>query len=110
MDKMINKEEFKQYLDDFNKILPVGEVELEVAGLNIGDELSTEWVVLNSINYDPKSDEIVVDLSDGYQHTILNPVELVVEEDDQGIHSFTVKCTHGHLHIIKFKKVLALPE
>ncbi len=110
MDKLLKKEDFKHYLDNFNKILPAEEVELEVAGLNIGDELSTDWTIMNSISYDPKSDEIIVDMSDNYQHTIHNPVELVIEEDDQGIHSFTVKCSHGHLHIIKFRTVLALPD
>ncbi len=108
MDKLIKKESFKQYLDDFNRILPVQDVEVEVAGLKIGDELSTEWTVLNSMNYDPKSDEIIVDVSDHYEHTIHNPVELVVEEDDKGVHSITVKCSHGHLHIVKFKAVLEI--
>lgn len=108
MDKVLKKEDFKHYLDNVNGVLPTQDIEIEVAGLAIGDELSTEWTNLNSINYDPKSDEIIVDVSDDYQHTIRNPVELVIAEGDQGVRSFTVKCAHGHLHILKFRKALSL--
>lgn len=43
------------------------QAEIEVALLDIGDQIEAEWVPLLGITYDPKDDPVVV-LLDGLDH------------------------------------------
>ncbi len=109
MANLIAKEDLQHYFDHFSSVIPTQLVEIEVAGLDIGDQIAAEWVALEGISYDSKDDIIVVDLADEYQHTIKNPQQVAVEEDNDGIHSIEIKCGEGHLHILKLKNAMPLP-
>ncbi|HEB97172.1 MAG TPA: hypothetical protein ENI96_12185 [Sedimenticola thiotaurini] len=108
--QIIEKERLKDYLDHFSIVIPTELTEIEVASLELGDQIAAEWVPLSGLSYDPKDDVILVDLDNGkYEHTIQQPVEFAVQEGDDGIQSFEVKCSKGHLHIIKFRQPRQLP-
>ena len=108
--QIIEKQRLKDYLDHFSSIIPTELTEIEVASLDLGDQVAAEWIPLSGISYDPKDDVIVVDLDDGkYQHSIQQPVEFAVQEGDDGIESFEIKCAKGHLHIVRFRQPKALP-
>ncbi len=106
----IDKARLKDYFDHFSMIMPTELVEIEVAGLDLGDQIEAEWVPLSGISYDPKDDVVVVDLNDGQvQHSIRAPAEVTVEEDDGGIRSLSIRCGEGHLHVLRLKAPRALP-
>ena len=108
--RQIEKENLKAYLDHFSMIMPAELVEIEVASLNIGDQIEAEWVPMSGISYDPKDDVVVVELDNGnVMHNIRQPVEFWLDEDDSGVRSFEVKCAEGHLHIIRLKEPKKLP-
>ncbi len=109
--RQIERNDLKSYLDGFSTIMPTELVEIEVAALDIGDQIEAEWAPLSGITYDPKDDVVVVDIDDGaVEHMIRSPQEFIVDEDDNGIHSFSVRDADGRLHIIKLKAPKALPN
>lgn len=104
----IEQERWKSYFDHLSSVMGTQLAEVEVAALNIGDQIAAEWVPVSGITYDPKDDVLVVDL-EGAQHVIRSPREVVVDEDNSGIHSITVVCAEQHRHIIRLKAPMALP-
>ncbi len=107
----IDRNDLEHYLDHFSGIMPTELVEIEVAGLDLGDQVEAEWVPLSGISYDPKDDVVVIDLNDGaLQHMVRQPQEFVVEEDNAGIHSFSIRDNDGRLHLVKLKEPRELPE
>ena len=106
----IEKDRLKDYFDHFSMIMPAELIEIEVAGLDLGDQVEADWVPLSGISYDPKNDVVVVDLNDGQvQHSIRAPVEVEVEEEDEGIRSIGIRCGEGHLHVLRLKEPKVLP-
>lgn len=108
--QIIEKEHLKDYLDHFSSVVPTELAEIEVASLDLGDQIAAEWTLLSGLSYDPKDDVIIVDLDNGnLRHTIQSPQEFVVQEGEDGISSFQIKCVKGHLHIVNFRQPRALP-
>ncbi len=108
-DRVLERDHWKDYFDHFSSVTGTELVELEVAGLDIGDQVEAEWLPLSGISYDPKDDVLVVDAGEALQHLIRSPKAIRVQEDDSGIHSFEVEDGDGHVQIIRLKAPLALP-
>ena len=106
---VVEKERWQTYFDHLSSVLDTQLAEIEVAALDLGDQIASEWVPLNGITYDPKDDVLVVDL-EGAEHVIRAPREVVVDEDDAGIRSLTVVCAEQHRHIIRLRSALPLPN
>jgi len=106
--RKIAQADLQHYFDNFSSITPAQLVEIEVAGLDIGDQIEAEWVALKGITYDPQDDQIIVNLADQLQSAISGPQEVYVTEDDNGIHAIEITCSKGHKHIIKLKNPLLL--
>lgn len=111
--KTLDKSEWKEYLDRFSKALGACLSELEVVGLDLGDQIEAEWIVVSGISYDPKDDVVAVDMvskdDENVEHLIYKPVELVIQEDVDGVASLTVVDADGHKQIVRLKKPLLLP-
>lgn len=82
-------------------------VELEVAGLDIGDQIEKEWTLLEGLSYDPKEDGIHIYTSP-LDHFIPAPTEIIASEDGPMVSSILVKDDDGHFQIIKFRLPLML--
>jgi len=104
----LEQERWRSYFDHLSSVMSTQLAEIEVAALDIGDQIAAEWVPVNGVTYDPKDDILVVDL-EGAQHVIRSPREVVVDEDNDGIHSIIVVCAEQHRHIIHLKAALVLP-
>ncbi len=107
----LNKADWEHYFNHLSSVMSTFLAEVEVAGLDIGDQVEGEWVPLSGLAYDPKDDLITIDLdSSRVMHNVQNPVEVVVEEDDNGLKSLSIKDADGHLTILKLKTPMALPK
>jgi len=95
--------DLQHYLDHLSSVLPAEVVEIEVVGLDVGDQLESSGLKLSGISYDPKDDAVSVDLDDKAQHRIAAPQEVYVDEGDDGLRSIEISCGKGHKHIIKIK-------
>ncbi len=106
--RTLPKEEWKTYFDRMSKGLPVKLAEIEVAGLELGDQVEAEWVVLNGISYDPK-DDVVILFTDRIDHMIRRPREIYVDDGIDGLHSVEVIDADGNRQIAVFREALKLP-
>ena len=88
--------------------MPAEQVEIEVAGLDLGDQIETEWVLLNGISYDPRDDLLTV-FTEGVDHNIPRPQTIRVDDGIDGLHSIEVTDADGHKQIVLLKEALKLP-
>ncbi len=100
---------WESYFNRVAKTLDAKEAEIEVAGLDIGDQIEAEWVRLTGISYDPKDDVLSL-ATEKLDHMIHHPRSVYVEAEIDGLHSMEVTDRDGHKQIVKFKDPLALPE
>ena len=104
----LDKVQWQSYFDRMAKQLGASLVEIEVAGLGIGDQIEAEWVPLIGISYDPKDDVLEV-AAEGIDHLIRQPREIAVEDGADGIRWLEVEDSDGNRQIIRFKSPLLLP-
>ncbi len=107
--RKLDKSAWKAYFDAISRHLGSRLSEIEVASLDLGDQVEAEWIPLQGITYDPKDDLIEVVMEE-IDHMIRNPVEIYVEEGMEGLHSVEVVDADGSRQIIRLKAPLALPE
>lgn len=105
--RSIPKAQWETYFDNISKHLKANQAELEVAAMNIGDQLEAEWVPLYGISYDPK-DNVIEFVLEGMDHLIRRPREVYVDDDVEGLHSIEVITEDGVRHIARLKEVLKL--
>ena len=107
--KKIGKAELERYFDGVSKALGAASAEVEVAALDIGDQVEAEWLPLAGLAYDPKDDVFEIDLGDAVDHLVWHPAEVHVEASVDGLRSVEVIDQDGRRHILKLRKALALP-
>jgi hypothetical protein len=108
MSNLIQKENYHSYFENFSKVIPNELVEIEVMGLDLGDQIEADFVTLKGITYESKNNQLFFYLADNLEHIIKNPVEIYVDNDEIGIKEIAIKCGQGHLHLIKLKHAVEL--
>ena len=105
----LDKAAWQKAFDQMSKSELVGkQVEIEVTGLAIGDQIEQEWIQLLGITYDPKSDLIEI-LVEGLDHLIPKPREIWVEHGAAGLASMEVVGADDVCQIIRLREPLMLP-
>ncbi len=105
----LDKAAWQKAFDQMSKSELVGkQVEIEVTGLDIGDQIEQEWIQLLGITYDPKSDVIEI-LVEGLDHLIPKPREIWVEHGAAGLASMEVVGADDVCQIIRLREPLMLP-
>jgi hypothetical protein len=82
--------------------------EIEVASLELGDQIVAEWLPILGITYDAKNDVLDVALQ-GVTHLIRQPIEIVVDLRPTGVTSVAVVDADGASQVITLKDPVALP-
>jgi hypothetical protein len=100
--RRLQEDEWREYFDRFSELLGATEIELEVAGFDVGDQIEIKRAVLNGITYDPHDDAVTV-FTDGFEHNIAHPREIHVDEDTRGVRSIEVLDYEGRRQIAKLK-------
>jgi hypothetical protein len=83
-------------------------VEIEVAALDVGDQIQAEWVPLLGLAYDPKDDIFEVAVA-GLDHIIHEPESVVIQQDAAIARSLAIGTKGGDRHILRFREPLLLP-
>jgi len=110
MQKLRNvpQSEWRGFFDRMSKQLLGKRAEVEVASLELGDQVVAEWVPLLGITYDSHDDRLDVTL-DRSSHAILHPREIVVDETPSGLQSVAVVDAEGTRQVVKLKDPMTLP-
>ena len=88
--RMIEKSEWKYYFNLISRSLENQTIELEVAGLDMGDQIEAEWGQFDGISYDANADCIFVH-TPLLDHSIRHPQQLMLVEDGDAIVSLNIQ-------------------
>jgi hypothetical protein len=106
--RKLEKPEWRPFLDVVSKLLEAKNAEVEIAALDLGDQVLAEWLPLLGITYDPK-DDIVEVMLDGYDHMIRRPHEIYLDNGAGALTSIEIVDANGVKQIVKLKDRLMLP-
>jgi hypothetical protein len=101
--------EWRTFFDGMSKSLLGKWAEIEVASLDIGDQIVAEWVPLLGITYDSRDDLLDVAL-DRSNHLIRHPRSIVVEDTSSGLASVAVIDEDGLKQVVRLREPLKLPS
>ena len=107
--RMLEKTEWHGYFDRMAKALLGERAEIEVASLELGDQIEAEGVGLLGATYDPKNDVLEIAL-DGLDHLVPKPRQIFVDEGLARLDSFEVIDHAGVRHIVRLREPLMLPS
>lgn len=105
--RTIPKNEWRVFFDQMSKALLGKRAEVEVASLELGDQVIAEWIPMLGITYEPNDDVLDVAL-EGPNHLIRKPQQIAVDEAPAGISSVAVTSADGASHIIRLKAPVML--
>jgi len=106
--EQIERAQWGAFLDNLTTTLVGKQAEIEVAALDLGDQIEAEWAPLIGITYDKKDDLIEIAL-DALDHLIRSPRSMFVDEGVGGILAISIDDGDGRQHIVRLKDPLALP-
>lgn len=101
--------EWRGFFDRLSRALLGKRAEVEVASLDLGDQVVAEWLPLLGITYESRDDLLDVAFDGGTSHLIRHPREIVVEEEASGVGSVAVVDADGARQVVRFKDPLVLP-
>jgi Family of unknown function (DUF5335) len=106
--RSIPRTEWRSFFDRMSQALLGKWAEIEVASMDLGDNIVAEWIPMIGITYDSRDDLLDVAL-DRINRLIRHPQEIMVEEDESGLRSVAVLDEEGARQIINLKTPLMLP-
>lgn len=105
------REAWKRYFDAVSDALLGKWAEVEVASLDLGDQVVAEWLPLVGVTYDSQDDLIDIALggSSHFNHLIRHPRQIEITEGPEGLRSIAVTSEEGTVQILRLKEPLRLP-
>ena len=105
----VPKSEWRGFFDRMSKALLGKLAEVEVASLDLGDQIVAEWIPLIGITYD-SADDLLDVAFDRSNHLIRHPREIVVEDSAAGLTSVAVVDEDGVRQVVRLKEPVMLPS
>ncbi|HEX3676643.1 MAG TPA: DUF5335 domain-containing protein [Sphingomicrobium sp.] len=104
----IERSQWAPFLETLTTSLIGKQAEIEIASLDLGDQIEAEWAPLIGISYDAKDDLIEVALHE-LDHLIRSPRQLFIDYGVGGIVAIDMVDSDGNQQIARFRDPLALP-
>jgi hypothetical protein len=108
--ELIAKQDWAAFVEAFSNRLEGRQVELEIVGLDLGDQIEAEWLPLHALRFGERAGRLHVQLQQGgtVDHAI-EAVEIWAEISGGELSSLVVIDTSGHKQILRFRAPLGLP-
>ncbi len=106
--EQIDRTRWAPFFDNVTRSLIGKQADIEVASLDLGDQIKVEWAPLIGITYDSKDDLIEIALEE-LDHLIRSPREVFIDFGVGGIVAIAIDDGDGNRQIVKLKDPLALP-
>lgn len=106
-DKLTRKQ-LQNFFDQMAPVLEGTQAELEIVGIDIGDQIAHGWAGLDAVTYDTHDDVISIAI-DGIEHLIEHPSFVLLQWAGDSIKSLTVVDPEEHKHILRLRRPIALP-
>jgi hypothetical protein len=104
----LDKSRWHAFFDQVSKSLVGKRAEIEVASLDLGDQVEARWLPMLGVVYEPRTDLIEIAL-ENVDHLIHTPREVFVDAEPAGLSSFEVVDGEGRQHIVRLRDPLMLP-
>lgn len=111
--RTIPEDRWQRFFDSVTRTIQGSQVEVEVVGLDLGDQIQAEWLSLNGLTYDPLDDTFYVYIEDVdmmFDHAISQPREIVVHMTGPALDQVVVIDADDRRHIIRLRQPLQLPS
>lgn len=102
---------WREFFDAMSEVMRGKLVEVEVAGLDVGDQIETKWAPANGIAYEPNQDVLYVytQPEDSVDHAIPHPREVSVELGSVGVNQVVVVDSDERKQFVRLRAPLELP-
>ena len=109
---LLPKQAWKSYFETMSGVLIGKWAELEVATLDLGDQIVAERLPLLGITYDTKDDLVDISLGGENQlnHLIRHPSQIEIGEDSDGLRSIAITSGDGTVQVLRLRDPLRLPQ
>ena len=106
------KSAWKSYFEMMSGALIGKWAEVEVASLELGDQIAVEWIPLLGVTYDDKDDLLDISLGAENQlnHLIRHPTQIEILDEADGLRSIAITTADGTVQVLKLKDPLRLPQ
>jgi len=104
----LDRADWKPYFDQVSRHLRGRHVEIEVAGLEVGDQTESDWALLQGLTYDKRHDYIEV-ATEPLHHRIPHPRTVTIDVVGSELAALHVEDGEGHEQFVRFRSPLALP-
>lgn len=111
--RLLERARWAPFFETMTHALEGKRFEIEVAGLDLGDQIQAEHVVLDGVTYDPHDDTLYVyatDVECDLDHAIAHPREILVSWRSGILDRIVVADADKHLHVITLRDPLPLPS
>ena len=105
--RTIPKAAWQPFFDGLSAVAVGKRAEIEVASLDIGDQIVAEWLPLLGMTYDPRDDLLDIAVA-GLNHRIRRPRQIVTEEGDDGVELIAVISEDDTQQVVRLKEPLML--
>ena len=106
--RRIPRGEWQAFFDRLSEVAMGKRAEIEVASIDIGDQIVAEWLPLLGMTYDSRDDLLDIALT-GLNHLIRRPRQLFIEEGPDGVELVAVVAEDGTQQVVRLKEPLLLP-
>ena len=106
--EQIDRARWAPFFDSVTKTLIGKQAMIEVASLDLGDQIEAQWAPLIGITYDDKGNLIEIAL-EGLDHLIRSPREVFADAGALGVVAITIADGDGKQQIVRLKDPLSLP-
>lgn len=105
------KAKWHEFFDGVSSVMEGKLVEIEVAGLDLGDQIESEWIRANGMTYEPREDVLYVytEPPETADHAIPHPREVFVEVGPAGVNQVVILDADDHKQFVRFRSPLELP-
>jgi hypothetical protein len=109
---LLPKQAWKSYFEAMSDVLIGKWAEVEVATLDLGDQIVAERLPLLGITYDTKDDLVDVSLGGENQlnHLIRHPRQIEIVEGVDGLRSIGITSGDGTVQVLRLRDPLRLPQ
>lgn len=104
----IDRRGWQAFFNMFTRGLVGKRAEIEVASLDLGDQVVAEWLPLLGISYEPKSDVVAIAL-EGVDHLIRSPREIHADYVTDSLIALQIVDREDRQQIVRFADPIALP-
>lgn len=99
--------DWRRYCDQVSKAIAGKRVELDVASLELGDQIEARWLPLLGIVFDARSDVLQIAL-EGVGHSIVSPRKILLEETERGLVAIEIVGADDTVDTLRLREPLRL--